>query len=84
MHYASALFRYLKEFCVEFKENTTLVCMDDNHAMKIVETWSSFSCKRHPVDGSDHDFAKLSMIPSVILRVDIPNAVEDSWYRGQA
>ena len=23
------------------------------------------------------------MIPSVILRVDIPNAVEDSWYRGQ-
>ena len=32
----------------------------------------------------DHDFAKLSMIPSVIFRVDIPNAVEDSWYRGQA
>ena len=24
------------------------------------------------------------MIPSVILRVDIPNAVEDSWYRGLA
>ena len=94
MHYASALFRYLKEFCVKFKENTTFVCMDDKAYYENRGTWIPCSClERGKVvlvaKGTHlmvcyHDFAKLSMIPSVILRVVIPNAVEDSWYRGQA
>lgn len=37
MHYASALFRYLKEFAFKYKDDTTFVCMDDKHTMKIGE-----------------------------------------------
>ena len=36
-HYASAVFRYQKEFCVRFREHTTLVCEDDKHTIKIGE-----------------------------------------------
>jgi hypothetical protein len=31
----------------------------------------------------DHDFTKFGLIPSVILLVDIPSAIEDSFYTGQ-
>ena len=31
----------------------------------------------------DHDFTKFSLIPSVILRIDIPDKFEGSWYSGQ-
>ena len=94
MHYASALFRYLKEFCVKFREITTLVCMDDKHTMKIGEPGLPLAAiergktvlvamgTRFQV--ADHDFSRFSMIPSVILHVDIPDVVEESWYRGQA
>ena len=87
MHYASALFRYLKEFYVKFNENTTLVCMDDKHTMKIGEPGCPVAAvergkvvlvaKGTQLMVCDHDFAKLSMIPNVILRVDT------SLYRGQ-
>ena len=30
----------------------------------------------------DHDFFKSSVIPSVILNVDIHFTIEGSWYRG--
>ena len=94
MHYASAIFRYLKEFCVNFREITTLVCMDDKHTMKIGEPGYPLAAiergktvlvamgTRFQV--ADHDFSRFSMIPSVILHVDIPDVVEESWYRGQA
>ena len=94
IHYASAIFRYLKEFCVKYKNNTSLVCMDDKHTMKIGEPNFPIAAiergkrvlvaKGTKLAVGDHDFAKLSMIPSVILSVNIPDFVEDSWYRGQA
>ena len=31
----------------------------------------------------DHDFAKFSIIPSVVLSVDIPEDVSELWYCGQ-
>ena len=31
----------------------------------------------------DHDFTKFSIIPSVVLVIDLPERIEDSWYRGQ-
>ena len=30
----------------------------------------------------DHAFCKFSVIPSVILNVEIPSTIEGSWYRG--
>ena len=32
---------------------------------------------------TDHDFAKFSIILSVVLSVNIPEDVSESWYRGQ-
>ena len=31
----------------------------------------------------DHDFTKFSIIPSVVLVVDIPDNIQELWYRGQ-
>lgn len=31
----------------------------------------------------DHDFSKFSLIPSVILLIDIANSMEESWYTGE-
>ena len=31
----------------------------------------------------DHDFTNFGIIPSVVLSVDIPEDVSESWYRGQ-
>ena len=31
----------------------------------------------------DHDFTKFSSVPSVMLIMDIPDDIKDSWYRGQ-
>ena len=31
----------------------------------------------------DHDFSKVSVIPSVSLLVDIPAEISNSWYSGQ-
>ena len=36
-HYASACFRYEKEFCVKFREYTTFICEDDKHTVKVGE-----------------------------------------------
>ena len=36
-HYASAIFRYLKEMAVLFCDNSWLVFMDDKHRCKIGE-----------------------------------------------
>lgn len=93
-HYASAVFKYLKEFAVKFRDNCVMVCMDDKHHCKVGEPG-------HPVAAvergkrvivaenkifavSDHDFTKFSIVPSVTMIVDIPESVnEGSFYRGQ-
>ena len=37
VHYASAVFRYQKEFCVKFCDITSLVCKDEKHTTKVGE-----------------------------------------------
>lgn len=32
---------------------------------------------------ADHDFTRFSLIPSVVLQVDIPETFDGSWYSGQ-
>ena len=36
-HYASALFRYEKEFAIKFRSFTSFVCQDDKHSIKVGE-----------------------------------------------
>lgn len=93
-HYASAIFRYLKEFCIKFRDFTVFVCMDDTHHCKVGEPGHPVAAvdrgKRVVVAEdkvfavSDHDFTKFSVVPSVTMLVDIPESIEEgSFYRGQ-
>jgi hypothetical protein len=92
-HYASALFRYLKELAITFKDDSWLVFMDDKHRCKIGEPGYPVaavergkqvivSCNKSFVV-SDHDFTKCGIIPSVIMFCDIPVSIEDSFYQGK-
>ena len=67
--------------------------MDDKHCVKIGEPGYPAAAiergKEVPVAKGtklmvgDHDLTKLLMTPSVILTVNIPEKVKDSFYRGK-
>ena len=91
-HYASALFRYEREFAVKYAEYATFVSLDDKHVIKVEEPGLPIAAvergkkvlvslqKRFEV--GDHDFSKFSLTPSVALVIDIPETVDGSFYRG--
>lgn len=93
MHYASAVFRYQKEFALQYKDHTTFVCMDDKHKVKVGEPGypvatvergkSVLVAMDKKFEVADHDFTKFSLTPSVCLLVDIPNSIEETFYGGQ-
>lgn len=93
-HYASAIFRYMKDFAVKFRDFCVFVAMDDKHHCKVGEPGHPVAAvergKRVVVGSdkvfavSDHDFTKFSVVPSVTMLIDIPESVaEGSFYRGQ-
>ena len=93
-HYCAALFKYLKQFSLQYKAVTDLVFLDDKHRCKVGEPGMpvaavergkqvivSMTGKKFSV--ADHDFTKCGMIPSVALVCDIPSSIEESFYTGQ-
>jgi hypothetical protein len=93
-HYCSALFRYLREMCIKFRDHCQLVCMDDKHKWKVGEpglpveaiergkqVCVSTNGKKFAV--ADHDFTKSTVIQSVTLLCDTPDSIDGSFYRGQ-
>lgn len=93
-HYCAALFQYAREYAVQFREYCHFICMDDKPKVdfgepglyassgvrgkkSIVPTNSNLSCLDHDVQN------KGSLTPSVVLDVDVPEDVSDSFYRGQ-
>ncbi|GES72778.1 uncharacterized protein LOC105326236 [Rhizophagus clarus] len=92
-HYASALFRYLKELAIMFKDYSWLVFMDDKHRCKIGEPGYPVAAVERGKQVivsynksfvvADHDFTKCGIIPSVIMFCDIPESIEDSFYQGK-
>ena len=70
-----------------------MVCIDNKHRLKVGESgfpvaaaergWKVIVCADTTFEVGDHDFTKFSIIPSVSLLVDIPDNLQDSWYRGQ-
>lgn len=92
-HYAAAVFRYLREYAVQFREVSTVVCLDDKHRCKVGEpSFPVAAAERgrkvlvsltQSFEVGDHDFTRFNIIPSVLLKVDIPDEVSGSWYRGQ-
>src|SRR5205814_3229175 len=73
-HYCAALFRYLREFCIQYKQWTCLISVDDKHKVPIgvdvavstgVQNRHSIVVQSSTLAAADHDFTKLCLMPSV-------------------
>ena len=92
-HYAACIFRYLREYCLLVKDHALFICVDDKHIIKVSEPQAPVAAAEKgrqvlvPQGTSfrvlDHDFTKFGIIPSVSLRVTIPDTISESWYTGQ-
>ena len=92
-HYAACIFRYLREYCLLVKDHALFICVDDKHIIKVGEPQAPVAAAERgrqvlvPQGTSfrvlDHDFTKFGIIPSVSLRVTIPDTISESWYTGQ-
>ena len=92
-HYAAAIFRYQREFSVKFHDWINFVCVDNKHKIKVGDPGNPLAAVERgrrvlvhsgaTFEVSDHDFSKFSIIPSVILLVDLTADISGSWYHGQ-
>ena len=92
-HYCAAIFRYVREYAVLFRDSSLFLCLDDKHRVKVGEPGTPVAAaergKQVLVSTSqsfqvcDHNFTRFSLIPTVLLRVDIPASMDGSWYDGQ-
>ena len=92
-HYTAAIFRYLREYAIKLKDNCMLVCIDDKHRLKVGEPGFPVAATERgrrvlvragtTLEVGDHNFTKFSIVPSVVLVADIPDNIQESWYRGQ-
>ena len=89
-HYTAAIYRYFREFTVQFRDICQMVCLDDKHRMKVGEPGFPVAAAERgrrvlvkvgtSFEVADHDFTKFSLIPSVILQNEVPDDVTGSWY----
>jgi hypothetical protein len=91
-HYCAALFRYLREFYIQYHQWTYLISADDKHKVPIGEDIAVFTGvrnRRSIVDqnstlaAADYDFTKLSLTPLVTFFISIPSDISGSFYNGQ-
>jgi hypothetical protein len=78
-HYCAAIWRYMREYAVLYREKCHLISLDDKHRISVGEP-------RFPVAAAergkqvlvgpnetfavgDHDFTRFSIVPSVIFQV---------------
>lgn len=93
-HYAAALQKYLKGFAVKYRDNCTLLSVDDKNHIPVGEPGvpiaTIFRGKKSVTHAdvqnvaADHDTsAKLKLTPSVTLQVEIPDTIDGDFYNGQ-
>ena len=92
-HYASALFRYEKEFAIKYKKYADFIAMDDKHTCKVGEPGLPVAAvergkevivaKNQSLQVTDNDFTKFSVSPSVMMEINVPDDMEGSFYDGQ-
>ena len=90
VHYASALFRYEKEFAAKFREIANLIFLDDKHRCKVGEPGFPVAAvdrgkqvvvsKDTTFAVADHDFTKTGIIPSVAMICNIPESINGDFY----
>ena len=91
-HYCAALFRYMREFALLFRDLAMFISLDDKHRIKMGEPnypVAVAECGRRVLvaqketfEVGDHDFTKFSIIPSVSFIITIPESIDGSWYDG--
>ena len=92
-HYASALFRFEKEFAVKFRDITNLIFLDDKHRCKVGEPGYPVAAvergknvvvsKDTTFAVADHDFTKTGIISSVTMICDISKSINGDFYAGK-
>ena len=93
-HYCAAQLKYLKERAIEMKEITSLLFCHDKAKMPVGEPGTAVSTgvrgrmsivpTSTTLGALDHDMqSKASLVPSVTLECNIPNAVGESFVQGQ-
>ena len=91
-HYCACIFKYVKEYATRIKDMVAFVCTDDKHKISVGEPGTPIAPVPRGKQGivgrnevfrvADHDFSKLSLIPTTILINEVPSTVDGSWYRG--
>lgn len=74
-----------------FRDHSLLVFVDDKHHLKVGEPGPPVAAVergRRVVVGlnskfqvADHDFTKFSLVPSVTMVCDVPESIQESFYR---
>src|SRR3989440_11993026 len=91
-HYCAALFWYLREFCIQYRQWTCLISADDKHKVPIgedvavstgVQNRRSIVTQNNTLAATDHDFTKLSLTPLITFLITIPDDISGSLYEGQ-
>ena len=92
--YGYTIFKYLKEFCVQHRENTKLFFVDDKAVIPVGEPSNpvSTNVRRHnkslvaasgpTLAALDHDWKVAGLVASVALSCEIPESTSDSFYQG--
>ena len=93
-HWCSALFRYLCEMAVKYREHSLFLSCDDKAKIEVGEPSYAISSgvrgKKSIIPATsylgalDHDMnQKGTFTPSVVMSCDIPENITDTFYRGQ-
>ena len=93
-HYCAAIFKYTREYAVQFREEATFLCVDDKSKVDFGEPGQAVQTgvrgKKSIVPANltlsalDHDVqSKGSITPSVCLSVTVPDDISESFYNGE-
>ena len=92
-HYASALFKYEREFAIRYRDFTTFIYQDDKHTIKVGEPGFPVAAVdrgkavlvglNEKLVVGDHDFTRFSITPSVNFEISIPETIEETFYHGK-
>ena len=78
-YYCACIFQYMREYALMMRDVSVLVCVDDKHHVKVGEPScpvAAAECGRQVIvhgrsefQVADHDFTRLSIIPSVVFDI---------------
>ena len=91
-HYCSTLYRCARELTLRYRDFTTFISTDNKNKIKCGEPGcpiSAVTCGKkvlvahdQTVQSTDHDFAAITLVPTVVMIHDLPPAIDQSWHRG--